>query len=54
MLISPMYRSEAAKMLRLKRDAADAEADFELDSDDDSKPMLKDVGNANKTNSITL
>ena len=54
MLISPMYRSEATKMLGLKRDAADAEADFELDSDDDSKPMLKDVGNADQTNSITL
>ena len=54
MLISPMYRLEFKKMIRLTKEVENADAEFELDSDDDSKPMLKEPEPNTQTSSITL
>lgn len=55
MIISPMYRQEFKKMIRLKKDIDNKEDEFELDSDDDSTPMLNEAEpKSTQTDSITL
>ena len=55
MIISPMYRQEFMKMVRLKKDVDNKEDEFEIDSDGDNTPMLKEAApKTEQTNSITL
>ena len=58
MLISPMYRSEFKKLLR-RQTEDDGEEQYEMDSDNDTTPMLKEVEtiddqNGVPCNSVTL
>ena len=55
MIISPMYRQEFKKMIRLKKDVENKDDQFELDSDDDSTPMLNEAEpTSTQTDFITL
>ena len=51
MVISPMYRSEFKKLLRCQK-ADDIEEQYEMDSDNDTTPMLKELEIIGKQNSV--
>ena len=51
MLISPMYRSEFKKLLRRQKEDS-GEEQYEMDSDDDTTPMLKELEIIGKQDSV--